>query len=66
MTEFDHTYFIFPYFITATATISITTLDKHKVHRIRRTIVLYRNVGRIYQSERLRQDRRRKILDQFL
>ena len=54
------------YFITATTTISITALDKHKVHRIRHTIGLYRNVDRIYQRERLRQDRRTKILDQFL
>ena len=53
------------YFITAT-TISITTLDKHKVHRIRHTIGLYRNVDRIYQRERLRQDRRTKISNQSL
>ena len=54
------------YFITATTTISITTLDKHKVHRIRHTIGLYRNVDRIYQRERLRQDRRTKISNQSL
>ena len=54
------------YFITATTTISITTLDKHKVHRIRHTIGLYKNVDRIYQRERLRQDRRTKISNQSL
>ena len=54
------------YVITTATTISITALDKHKIHRIRHTIGLYRNVGRIYQRERLRQDRRTKILDQFL
>ena len=54
------------YFITTATTISITALDKHKVHRIRYTIGLYRKVDRIYQRERLRQGRRTKISNQSL